>query len=248
MNKSSLPYWDKRWGAHPSEFETSWPDAGCRMLELQYVKQVLSDLPKDRMILELGCGNFQLAEDPSIPELLKGRYMGLDGCAVAVKAAQDRNLPGLHFAQYDLTVPGLERFVDPATTFILTKRTIQNIEPAARKPLWSTLGRFRGGLLIEDFIPFRRRTDDHRYDMGRRPLDIPEFNWPIDLNENLNLLHGIQFYAFMGYYYQVTRCQGTVPDAIKVHALRLSQWAIAERRGQPAFGPVVALTYGDWKS
>lgn len=248
MNKSSLPYWTERWGAHPSEFDTSWPDAGCRRLELEYVKQVLQRIPKDRMVLEIGCGNFQLAEDPEIPELLKGRYLGVDGCAIAVQAASDRRLPGLHFAQFDLTSPGLDRLVDPRSTFLLSKRTIQNIEPTARIPLWREIVKFRGGLLIEDIKAFRDHLDACRHGAGRTPLGVPEFNWPIDMNEEIWKLPGLQFYAFMGYYYLITRVQPNVPDDIRINALRLSQWALQDMRSQPANGPVVACSFGEWRS
>lgn len=249
MKNSSLPYWNERWGSDPVNFATSWPDAGCRNLELLYVKEVLRRIPKDRMVLEIGCGNFQLAEDPEIPELLKGRYLGVDGSAIAVQAAAARRLPGLHFTQYDLTVPGLCRLVDPSCTFLLSKRTLQNIHPESRVNLWREIAQFRGGLLIEDVVPFRDHLNSYRLSHGgQRPLSIPDFNFPIDLREEIWTLPRASFYAFMGYYYQITRVQRNVPDDIRACALRLSQWAIQTMRPQPANGPVVACHFGEWKS
>ena len=59
--KSSLEYWEKRWAGAPWDFATSWPDTYARRLELAALKKYLSF--DKGPILELGCGNLQIAED-----------------------------------------------------------------------------------------------------------------------------------------------------------------------------------------
>lgn len=243
---SSLPYWNERWAKTPGH-EASWPDYGCRVLELALIRKFIERLPRDQKILEIGCGAFQLSEDPYLWMLLKDRYIGVDGSPVAIKQARKRGpKDGFRFHLLDLTTPdGLEKLSPPSKTILISKRTIQNIAPETRKHLWPYLKAYRGGLLIEDFAPFRFNTNEHRRNMNKPPLAVPEFNWPIELTEPVQTFPNIHFYAFMGYYMQVTRCQGEIPDDIRIAALRLSQWAIETDRGQPSYGPVVAMVFGE---
>lgn len=236
MKKSSLDYWDVRWGASPSNFETSWPDDYARHLELEFL---VAKLPRTGKIIEIGCGNFQLAEDPRLVKMLKGRYLGLDGSKVAVEAAQARQIDGLEFGICDLSEP-VEL---PDGDIILSKRTIQNLAPDAhRYELLRQLRKYAHGILIEDCEWARHETDKDRARIGREPLAVPEFNWPLRIDEML-ASPATRTETFMGYFYAITRVFPDLPQAGFIAGHHLSHVAIREGRNQPLRGPVVALTW-----
>src|SRR5262245_31281134 len=89
--KSSLLYWQERWSKDPWNFATSWADPHARLLELAALKKYLRF---DRPILELGCGNLQIAEDNDLLlSMAKAGYAGIDGSSAAIKVAQQRLSP-----------------------------------------------------------------------------------------------------------------------------------------------------------
>jgi SAM-dependent methyltransferase len=237
---SSLPYWEKRWGAAPSSFDASWPDYYARGLELLCIRKYL---PEKGRVVELGCGNFQLAESAPLVDALRGRYVGIDGSAVAIQAAKDRKLAGMEFRCIDLAA-------EPERTdlgdFVLTKRFLQNLVPAARAPLIRRIfEQYAHGLLIEDCAWARSQTDAMRRMVGREALAVPEFNWSIQLREVWDGLQarGGDRDPFMGWFYGITRVFPELPPSGFDAAFHLSQRAILNNERQPLFGPVIALRW-----
>lgn len=235
---SSLAYWDSRWAAGPMNFETSWADDHARRLELCYLH---TKLPREGHVVEIGCGNFGLAEEPKLVELLKGRYTGVDGSPVAIEAAMRRSGPGFNFEVRDLTKPGE---IIPGGDVVLSKRVLQNIEPGeGRQALLTTLRSvFTHGLLIEDWVEARSWTDQDRLKFGRGPLDIPDFNFPLT-TEELHEARIFDYDPFMGYFYALTRVFPRLPRSGFEAGFALSQAAILSGEGQPLRGPVVAFSW-----
>ncbi len=239
METSSLPYWNERWGRAPAAFATSWPDEYARALELLYVKR---HLPAEGTVVEIGCGNFQLAEDSAIPAFLCGRYLGIDGSPVAVAAAEARGLPGLEFQVKDLT-----KELIPAGSFILSKRFLQNLHPDDQCVMLRQAFAFPHGLLIEDFMAARAATSNLRYMVGRGPLEIPEFNWPLQSMDKITTTSPgglrLTLVPFMGWFYAITRVFPDLPRSGFDAAFALSQRAILKDEEQPFYGPVIAIRW-----
>jgi len=234
---SSLPYWDRRW-SNDRTYEASWPDGFARSLELEYLKR---HVPATGSILELGCGAFGLSESESLRNQLRGRYTGIDGSPVALEQARtraERYGGGWEFMQQDLT----EAAHLPAADFVLTKRTLQNLTPAARKALWPALAAFPHGLLIEDFCLAREATNKDRARFARERLEIPEFNWPLDpAAEGARL--PFETTPFMGWFYALTRVFPNLPRCGFEAGYLLSLEAIKSGTEQPFRGPVVAFAW-----
>lgn len=234
---SSLIYWDSRWAQAPMAFSTSWPDEFARRLELCYVYH---KLPLKGHVVEIGCGNFGLAEESKLAEMLRGRYTGLDGSEAAIDAARRRGGPGFEFKIMDLT----KDEALPLGDFVLSKRVLQNIEPShERQDLLIRLREaFSHGLLIEDWDEARRKTNEDRARLQREPLEIPAFNWPLSSGElfGANIMN---FDPFMGYFYAITRVFPRLPRSGFEAAYTLSQAAILSEERQPLRGPVVAFSW-----
>lgn len=243
--RSSLEYWDARWGAAPDKFSTSWPDDHARALELAFIRTQLP--PLHSTILEIGCGNFQLCEDPALALALQGRkYLGVDGSLEALRAARAQanlHVPHAQFVQHDLTMGPPQGAGD----FLLSKRTLQNLTYDARADLWPWIGSFRHGCLIEDFRPAREATDEYRHGLcNRAPILIPDFNYPLEEAELArldNLVRDVRIVPFMGYYYSLTRVYPDLAPEGHVAAYKLSLREILRGGAQPMLGPNVALVW-----
>lgn len=237
---SSLEYWNDRWAKAPSNYASSWPDQYARALELLYLQQ---HLPKTGTIVEIGCGAFGLAEDPALAKSLHGRYIGVDGSPVAIEAARSRFYSkGLDFRQLDLTAPGM---IIPGATRILSKRTLQNITPEARGPILKQVLKFQHGLLIEDCAWAREETNRLRAMLDRGPLAVPDYNYPLQLDELMYVWSSgaSPSDAFMGYFYALTRVFPDLPKEGFEVGFALSQRAILLGEPQPLFGPVIAIRW-----
>lgn len=240
MNDSSLPYWERRW-AGDHGYSASWPDDYARALELDYLRR---ELPPTGSVLELGCGAFGLAEDPRVAQLVRGRYLGIDGSREAIDQARlrsERLGGGWDFERKDLTAAGTIIPLD--ADFVLTKRFLQNLVPEARRQLFTALGQFKHGLLIEDLVSARKLTDEARASVGRGPLAVPEFNWPIADEELDALGRMVVITPFMGWFYAMTRVMPDLPKSGHQAAYQLSHDAIMLDREQPMRGPVVAISW-----
>jgi len=238
MTDSSLPYWERRW-AGDHGYSASWPDDYARALELDFLRR---ELPQTGSVLELGCGAFGLAEDPRVAQLVRGRYLGIDGSVEAIEQARlraERLGGGWDFQRADLTTQwGL-----PTADFVLTKRFLQNLTAEARGPLLRQIGQFKHGVLIEDLVSARKLTDQARESVGRAPLAIPEFNWPIEDHELDQLGRMVALEPFMGWFYAMTRVMPDLPKSGHQAAYQLSHDAILMSREQPMRGPVVAVIW-----
>lgn len=234
---SSLAYWDSRWAQAPMAFATSWPDEFARRLELCYLA---TRLPKEGKVVEIGCGNFGLAEEPKLADMLRGRYIGIDGSAEAIKAAERRGGPGFEFKVQDLT----KREALPLGDIVISKRVLQNLEPGPeRQELLIRLREaYSHGIIIEDWDEARRETNMDRARLRREPLEIPAFNWPLTTEELFKArIH--EFEPFMGYFYAITRVFPRLPRSGFEAAYTLSQAAILSGESQPLRGPVVAFRW-----
>jgi SAM-dependent methyltransferase len=241
---SSLEYWDARWAGAPDKFSTSWPDDCARALELAFIRTQLP--PLHSAILEIGCGNFQLLEDPALALALQGRkYLGIDGSHEALRAARalaNLHVPHAQFVQHDLT----QGPPQGAGDFLLSKRTLQNLAFDARQDLWPWIGSFRHGCLIEDYRPARDNTDELRRSYGRAPLLVPEFNYPLEEYELArldNLVGDVRVVPFMGYFYNLTRALPKLAPEGHTAAYKLSLREILRGGWQPTFGPNVAVVW-----
>lgn len=234
MESSSLPYWNDRWAKAPMDFASSWPDRYARGLETTYL---YTALPRAGTVLEIGCGNFQLAEEPRLLSFLCGRYVGVDGSPPALEAARRRAGPGFEFLERDLTTCDL-----PLADFILSKRTLQNIHPDARGLLLKKVLSYPHGVLIEDCSWARWETDRLRAALDRKSLAIPEYNYPLVFQEVVGS-RSLTSDPFMGYFYAITRVFPDLPKEGFEAGFCLSHRAILAGERQPFFGPVIALRW-----
>lgn len=242
--RSSLDYWNERWGGAPDKFSTSWPDDHARALELAFIRTQLP--PLHSTILEIGCGNFQLCEDPALALALQGRrYIGVDGSLEALRAARAQanlHVPHAQFVQHDLTQGPPNGEAD----FLLSKRTLQNLTYDSRADLWPWIGSFEHGCLIEDYRPARENTDEQRRCYGRAPILVPDFNYPIEEHELArldNLVGDVRVVPFMGYFYSISRVYPRLAPGGHAAAAALSLREIERGGWQPSFGPNVAIVW-----
>lgn len=217
----SLEYWDQRWSAAPltakHRFEASWPDDMARWLELRFIAKQLKRLygfPDGSQtkplakILEIGCGPFTLSEDVEIKALLDAcEYTGIDGSQWAIKEAQERS--GHTFICADLAgrvEPDGQHYwpLTPADC-IISRRTLQNLTPEERMPLWTLILSYPHGILVECSDAGLNSLNSIRALNNLPVLHPPEFNDYLGPIEESHLLQKATPVNFAGIYYLLTR-------------------------------------------
>ncbi len=91
------------------------------------VLQVIKMLPNNANILDLGCGNGNLALELA-QQGFQGKYTGLDFSEDLVKIAQDQNIPNSSFSTGDLTSSDWDQGFPPNSfEFILSFATMHHL-------------------------------------------------------------------------------------------------------------------------
>lgn len=250
--KSSLKYWDERWGKAPGDLSSSWPDNHAIWLERTVLDKYLPEGDwEDKPIVEIGCGNLHVLRSGILSNSRRTvrTYIGIEG-STAVRRVNNKVLQresrGESLARVfyrDLTGPRALAGI-PDGSFLLSKRTLQNIHPDHRAPLIERLRKkFEHGLVIEDMKEFRNNLNIMR-SPRLAPLDIPAFNWPLHRSE-LPIRQGAeyQFVPFMNIYYSITRVWPDCPRDIRERAYQIQEQAIWAEQCNAQIGPVVMFTW-----
>lgn len=215
---SSAAYWADRYENSPTDkYNTSWPDRGMRALELFEIYRYLttSCFPNAR-ILELGCGMFTLDEFSEVVRVLEEirglRYLGLDSSHEALmvaEAALDNTMIRGEVEQCDITdgVRMKKIYEDFRPTHILSRRVIQNLEPAEQLRLVAGIPDHCRGIFLEGTMRGAIGLDTYRHSCGLPPLPRPSFNWPLDRNvTEIFDDRGFRTEYPFSQYYRFTRC------------------------------------------
>ena len=250
--KSSLNYWSAQWAANPWEFGTSWKDCYARLLELEFVRRQLSKV--SGRVLDMGCGNLQLAESQDLFwELAERGYLGVDGAPAAVEVATMRvsGMANMDVALEDFTRKefGLAEYRDRFGVF-LSKRVLQNLTPEERQKHWRQVLQFEHGILVEGTQEGMLNTSVCRTERGMGACTPPRFNYYLE-PEEVDMLKknvGAEVVPFMAHYMFETRGRRDlrVWDS-EVHRAAYKQNIEAIRSGAdaafPVYGPTVAIVW-----